>query len=186
MGTSVNQRSPDTLPWKAVAAGYTSADVPIRRILNQIWRANTPPDSSVVQNLGSTALFGIHQIARNESSGSVAQVTARSLIIHERASSIVSECAKRALAVTIANQSSVSSWRERLFVELTDYYVSRDAPGYVGRELRNKTVADLRAFKGEIRDHVSRVIRNVPGDPKNASEWVSYVDRVINALRAAE
>jgi hypothetical protein len=48
-----------------------------------------------------------------------------------------------------------------LFRQLTDYYVSRDIPGFVGANFRCKTVSELRHFKQQIADAVTAKVKAI-------------------------
>src|SRR5215216_4472358 len=68
---------------------------------------------------------------------------------------LVGEFAKRMLMVKASGGAPGDTPIAALFRQLTDYYVSRDVPGFVGANFRCKTISELRHFKQQIADAVS-------------------------------
>ena len=90
--------------------------------------------------------------------------------------SVVVEFAKRATPLAFATRDPAHFfWRTNLFSQLTDYFVSRDAPGYVGPNGRFETVTELAAFKRTLKQHVATAIRSITADPKTPKQWADFV-----------
>jgi hypothetical protein len=98
--------------------------------------------------------------------------------------SIVGEFAKRAFLLKSAGAHKDESPAAVFFRQLTDYYVSRDIPGYVGPAYRCKTVAQLRALKQKISDEVAAKIGRVEGRFKLSSKrWKEVYPLILQRLQ---
>ena len=183
MGTSVNQSSPRTLNWNAVQAGYRDKDVPIARLLTEIWRAaSNQPSGNISELLARPVIASIGQlVAEAKTSEDLARKSAY-VIAHSKESSLASDIARRAAIQSVVAPNPIGSFAERVFAEATAYLVSRDLPGFVGTG-RAKNVADSLELKSAIVNRASEVARSVPV-PKslNAESWSHHVVTVLTTL----
>ena len=160
MGTSVNQRSPNTGGWRSVAACYTNETTSTDRTALEIWRAAATQDDSIGDQLGS-------ELVRKCAEAAAKNLSQQQAIAElERVSStadnnLIGEFAKRAVLVKAAGGYREESFTTVLFRQITDYLVSRDISGYLGAQYRCKTVEDLRAFKANIADAVAAKVQAV-------------------------
>jgi hypothetical protein len=182
MGTSVNHPSPRTTSWRAAAVGYQYPDVPVQRVVSEVWRAAGTQEYSIPVAIEAEPLFRCHEIVRSSHSASEALGKMSAALLQSKDNSIVVELARRAIPSAFTSDSPTREWRARLFGQLTEYLVSRDVPGYVGASFRNKSVKELGEFKAAIGNEVLGTIRKLPSEPKNASQWRSFVKKAAKHL----
>jgi hypothetical protein len=183
MGTSVNHPSPEDTNWKPVRAAYTYENIPLERLLADIWRAVENDPQPLSRTMESDALFRCYQAVKESSSVQQAIRNISTELVSSRQNSIVAEFAKRAVPAAFKSKAPAQEWRAVFFAEITNYLVSRDASGYVGSQFRNKTISDLVDFKQNVSKQVGEVVRSVRMDPKNSAEWRSFVQEAITNIR---
>jgi len=104
-------------------------------------------------------------------------------ILRSGNSSVVVEFAKRAAPLAFGTSDPAHlSWRTAVFSQLTDYFVSRDAPGYVGPNGRFANVTELAAFKKTLRQHVTNAVRSLTMDPKTQKQWADFVHTALKKV----
>ena len=193
MGTSASQSSPrsgrSATNWAAVAAGYRSPNVPIDRVIQEVWRAaQSEPTTNwrallkspgVALCLDASALGG----TREQALSSVTREISRS---HQ--SSVAADVAKRALVQGFSlSDDPRHGFAQALFSEVTNYLVSRDLSGHVGETFRNQRVSEAMEFKqrirGQVREQVARLI-NEQGLPSRGDRqaWERFVDSAVTML----
>lgn len=183
MGTSVSHPSPKTTNWKPVQAGYIYENIPVDRIISDIWRAVENDPQPLSRTVESDVLFRCQQAVQNSSNipQAIQNVTAE--ITRSGQNSIVAEFAKRAVPAAFKAEQPAREWRAAFFSELTNYLVSRDVSGYVGEKFRNKSVSDLVNFKQTVKNQVTDLVRQVTREPANAEEWRAFVRDAISSIR---
>jgi hypothetical protein len=182
MGTSVNQASPPTTGWTAVAAGYVHRQIPPERVATEIWRA-AQSEAGVVDALASPVLFECYRSVRAATTAVDAIDGVNGAVLRSGNNSVVVEFAKRAAPLAFSTSDPAHlSWRTSVFSQLTDYFVSRDAPGYVGPNGRFETVTELAAFKRTVKQHVTTAIRSITTDPKTPKQWANFVHTVLKKV----
>jgi hypothetical protein len=184
MGTSVNQRSAETANWAAAQAGYRN-EIPVERVVQEIWRAATnQPSGDLARLLGEPIVAQVGRIAAG--GGTPAQVaSAASLeIARSKQASLAADIAQRAAVQCLISENRVQAFGERLFAEACNYLLSRDLPGYVGGKNRNRTVEDSLVFKSSILKSTSDAVA-ATGSPdlSSSSNWRGYVERVVTRLK---
>jgi len=183
MGTSISQGSPRTRPWSAVAAAYASPAVPIDRVVKEIWRAARSDPETNWQSLLTTPAVNIclrAAIAGNSPQQAL-QNAARE-IAHERASSLVAEIAKRATVRAFSQTDRALGFAQALLCETSNYLVSRDLPGHLGPQARNKTISEAIAFKRQIVEQVAQTVQEFGRPSADRERWQGFVRRVIDRL----
>ena len=186
MGTSSSYPSPQTINWKAVSAGYKRSDVPIRRLISEIWRACEAQENPLSNLIKSDVLFKCQEVIRHSDNSTTALKNFTKEVIRSKQNSVIAELAKRALVVAMKSEDPPKMWRASLFSEITSYLVSRDVSGYVGRDYRNKTIEELRRFKEEIRTNVQTIAQRISVNPTTPEGWREAVQRIIATLGAME
>ena len=184
MGTSVNQSSPRTVNWAAAQAGYRG-NVPVDRVVQEIWRAVTnQPEGNLARLLADPIVARLGQIAREgESAVQVAVATNRELAQSKQAS-LATAIAQRAATQCVGSEDRVQSYGERVFAEACNYLLSRDLPGFIGKSYRNATVVDALEFKASVlRATISAAQGAGKADVRSAASWRSYVQTVVNRLQ---
>src|SRR5437763_9858401 len=101
MGTSVNQRSPNTTGWRAVSACYTGEAVSVDRTATEIWRAATKQSDVLSEQLGSGVVAVCVEAAN---AGATLEAAARTIdqVNLEKQNNVVGEFAKRMLMTKAA------------------------------------------------------------------------------------
>jgi hypothetical protein len=183
MGTSVNHPSPEDTNWKPVRAAYIYENIPLDRLVADIWRAVENDPQPLSRMMESDAIFRCYQAVKESSSVPQAIRNISTEIVASRQNSIVAEFAKRAVPAAFNSGTPAQEWRAIFFAEVTNYLVSRDASGYVGSRFRNKSISDLVDFKHYVTNQIGEVVRNVGIDPKNPAEWISFVQEAITSIR---
>ena len=186
MGTSVNQGSRATPGWRAAAAGYRSKAVPLERIVQEVWRAASRDTEGAVELLQSRGVYDcLRAVLENDTAAGAIRRIDESLPAEGQAS-FVTDLAKRATLSLPREVVSAESWTGQLLAQVTDYFVSRDLPNYVGTGGRLLNPSAVAAFKGEIRDVVRGACAGLGPGPGNHREWRRYVAQAIKRVEAAE
>lgn len=183
MGTSVTHRSPRTLAWGAVRAGYEHAEVPEARVLRDVWRAaQADPSADWRRLLSAPAVAAcLRIVAESESAGEALSATGR-MIGESGEGSLGAEVARRAAVGAFAADDRASAFTARVFGFATDYLVSRDLAGHVGLGSRNGTVREAAEFKDRLKARAMATAQEVAGPGVRPDSWNEVVPRVIRAL----
>lgn len=189
MGTSVSHRSPTTSNWNAVAASYTSGQIPVDRVVKEIWRAATnQPAGDLANDLSKPIISQCLKIALIADNPKQAFRDSSRQIALSGEASLAADLAQRAVVKSSRTRiDRTEAFVQSLFSEAADYLVSRDIPGFVGIGDRLKTVRDAIVFKEKVRNRVAEVVSIIPrprrlqDDPGN---WKKYVETVVSALVA--
>ena len=98
MGTSVNQRSPDTDNWRLVQSIYDNPNIPMDQALREVWRAASNPNETNLAALLSQPIIGTFAgLAARAASPSEAFQDVTRFIADNKVASLASEIAKRAV-----------------------------------------------------------------------------------------
>ena len=177
--------------WGTVAAGYRQ-EVPIDRVVKELWRAaQVDPDTDWRRLLQAPAVGRCADIAADIGSPEEALGAVSREVSGQKQSTIATEVAKRAVVQALAlGGERRSTFVAALFVQATDYLVSRDLSGYVGKQYRNRTVSEAVAFKEQVaacvRDQVSSLARETGLPQQGDSEaWASFVGRITVGLASS-
>jgi len=185
LGTSVNQRSPDTLNWRAVQATYEDANIPIERVLQEIWRAASGRElENISTMLAEPIVFRLRDIALSAKSPVEAAALGGREIAQSKQASLVADIALRAAVQAATTSNPAQSYSERVFAEASNYLISRDLPGFVGAVGRNETVAESLQFKASVLRAASAAVREV-GIPTISTPraWQRHAAAVLTRLR---
>lgn len=186
MGTSTSHPSPATLGWSAVAAGYRSSSIPVDRVVAEVWRASQSQPEPIAPDIGAALIFECQERVRQSASPAEATARLTRVISQAKAASFIAELAKRAAVPAFGQRDHTQGWRENFFSQVTDYLVSRDLSGYVGRDYRNQTVTQLVDFKAGLINRVRETVRTVQIDPQTTASWQSYVTQVMQRLSQSQ
>lgn len=185
MGTSVNQASPRTRNWEAAQSTYKSDEFPVERVLREVWRAATnQPAGDLAAQLAAPVVSRLRDIALQGATPVQVAAAVNREIARSRQTSLGVEIARRAALQCLAAENRAQAFTERVFAEASNYLVSRDLPGFVGQDFRNRTVADSFQFKQSVSDAAARTARET-GEPRSATAkaWREYTGAVIERLR---
>jgi hypothetical protein len=187
MGTSTNQASPATPNWRVAHLAYVDESITIERAVQEIWRAATNQgETDLVSQLASSVVATCSQLASSVQSKRTVAAEVPYHIAASGEATLGSEIAYRALVKTVGREGDLHQvFAASLFAEASDYLVSRDLPGFVGRTGRCKTIAEAIEFKSKIRDSIVGIVndRHSPPVHPTSAAWRNYVMETIEALR---
>ncbi len=188
MGTSVSQRSPDTLNWTIVSSIYDSDAMPVERVSQEVWRAAcNQPEGNLAEDLKTPFVRACFQVARDAPTVQDAISSVRMTAVAMQEASLATSIAQRAVtAAVLNNQDRTRDFVTTLFYETSNYLVSRDLPGHLGRSERTKDVAHLAKFKDQICSAASRATQavEISKDVSNtARAWNAFVNGIVLRLQ---
>lgn len=187
MGTSVNQRSPSTPNWNAALTAYETESIPLERALQEIWRAATnQPEGNLGVDLGAPIIAECLRITEGANSREQALRDVRRTVALSGQTSLAADIAQRAVTQSFTKpQDRTTAFVESLFSEAGNYLVSRDLPGYIGRDQRTKTVSEAIGLKNALQAEIVKVVRETPRPPGSLSSpqpWRMFVNDAITRL----
>jgi hypothetical protein len=183
MGTSVSHGSPRSTNWKRVFICYDDNNLPNDRIINEIWRASDNQPSPISSELKSSIVYLCFDAINTSKNFKEALNKFDTAIFKSKSNSIIAEFAKRAIPTSFQSENPPSQWTKNFFSEITNYIISRDASGFVGKNYRNKTVSDLINFKQMISNKVeSRLQEKIK--IKSHSDWNTFIDSTLSNLKS--
>lgn len=184
MGTSSNQRSPQTPNWRLAQALIGRSDVSALRQSQELWRAALGDQGDALfDGLGSPLLAAACENAAKDISPSQAINAFEKHLIDQNAASVYFDLGARALARAVSLKAGKTGFVSELFAEVISYYASRDLPSYVAASGRVKTTTDSIALKEQLRCIARKAASQVKvqTDPKG---WKIYISKVIGNLQA--
>jgi hypothetical protein len=185
MGTSSSTPSPRTLSWRAVEAGYRSPNVPVDRLIQEIWRA-AQRDGGWGELLAARAVQRVASIVTDAPTAQEALARVSREIVSTKASTIATEVAKRAIPQAFRESDRAAAFSRALFAEASNYLVSRDLAGYVGADYRSQTPKDAMTLKDVVRGRVREIVTEA-GPPRatSAASWRAYVTEALRRLTSS-
>jgi len=116
-------------------------------------------------------------------SAAVREITAT--IVERKAGGLATEFAKRAAVLGFSRRERATGLVESLFVEASDYLVSRDISTLVGLSPKLRSIGDVLQVKHEVAEIVANTVANsgVPPIAAGSGDWADYVRRVLKELR---
>lgn len=182
---SNHQRSPDTDNWRIVQRAYENPDVPIELALRDIWRAaDNQPEGNLFAQLADPVIGSLAALAAATSSPADASSEVGRVISDQNAASLAADLARRAVMQSAGRENAQELVVERLFMEATNYFVSRDIPGHIRPGSRLESVADARAFKQEAMNITAAAVRSAPRPTSfEGQDWSSFVTTVVRAIQ---
>src|SRR5713226_3305849 len=121
MGTSVNQRSPNTLNWRAVRAAYDDPAVPPERVLTEIWRAaDNQPEGSLPRLLAEPIIGSLVSLVAASTSVEDAARAAARLAARSKESTLAVDSARRAVVQSVGGPDAVETFVAKVFAEATN------------------------------------------------------------------
>lgn len=186
MGTSVSQASPRNTNWSPVHAGYKNEFIAEERVISEIWRASENQEIPISEFISSEAIYQCYSAVNDSQNFQEAMRKFNGYIADTKSNSIVAEFAKRAIPAAFQSDKPAESWAARLFSEVTNYVMSRDASGFVGGNNRNKTVSEMIDFKRNVTSKVSEIVGAQTRNIKSPKDWSSFVNESISRLKSAK
>ena len=184
MGTSVNQRSLDTLNWRMVQRTYEDPNVPISRVLQEIWRAAVNQESGdIAAQLAQPSIGQFAVIAERASSPAEAMREAGRFITEAKVGSLAAEIAKRAAVQSAGKPNARHQFMQRLFAEATNYLVARDLPGHIGAAGRIDSASNASEFRRQLSVLTAQTIESAPRPTSlDDSVWSEYVNSMVTTI----
>lgn len=184
MGTSRNDPSPKTPPWRLSNAMLGREGLSAQRQSQQIWRAaSSERGRMLVQDFSATVFAAACGIADKAASPQDAVAEYSRTVSQEYAAGLSIEMGKRAIARSVAQHTGAVGFAAELFSEAVSYYASRDLPSVVGKGGRLSSTRDAIELKQGIRDATKKVVQKVGAPPRAGNRWPQYVTAVIAALK---
>jgi len=192
MGTSISQPSPRKSNWKRVFVCYESNNLPEERVVNEVWRASENPEPGeqpLSADMKSATTYECYRAVQNSKTALEAMQKYTEVVRSTKSNSIVAEFAKRAIAGAFQSYSDQTisreqKWASNFFKEVTNYIISRDASGFVGKDYRNKSVKELIQFKLSLGEHVIKVVESDTDKLKSKADWEKFVNSSIGKLKS--
>ncbi len=185
MGTSRNDPSPRTPPWRIALAVVGTPDVSPSRQSLEIWRAVAADrGENLLRDFGNPALAAACGYVQEGVPVHDALTLYDRSILHESDAGLALEMGRRALARCTAQKSDAVSFIGELFAEAVSYYASRDLPGFVAAEGRVENTSSAIRLKDSLRQTTREQVK-VLGNPRLApKEWKAYIAKVLKALQS--
>ena len=181
MGTSRNDRSPNTPGWLAIRA-VIGGDWPIERQSLELWRtAATDQEQVLVEELSHPVVAIASQLSQGAGVHEALDSYDDALDEHGP-QSILADLARRSLAKAVAANTGPTGFATELFADVASYYTSRELPSYIGSRPGLRTTSAAIELKQRIRA-IAREAASAVGDVRTDSAgWREYVVRVLNRL----
>ena len=185
MGTSVNQRSPDTPPWVLAQDAYTDATLTIDAALREVWRAaSNDTETNLSSFLAQSELRSFVELAARVATPSEAFQETSRFIADQKIASLSADIARRAVIQSAGADNPRQHFIERLFAEATNYLVSRDLPGHIRPGGKIQNVTDARRFTREMMETAVDAVRRTPAPQTFEGEgWPIYIRSVVQTIR---
>lgn len=182
MGTSVSQHSPRTLGWRSVGVGYDNPNIPVKRVVQEIWRAAKQSlQSQLLSTLGSPLIYELAELAAKSEGAAQAYAASVATISKSKQASLFTEIAKRAIIQSVAAEDKMAAFNANLFAEATDYFVSRDISGHLG-STRLGSLDSVIDLKAKIKLRVREIVSSQEATSRNTDEWLTFVNQCIDKL----
>lgn len=182
MGTSTNQRSPNTPSWRLSRAVLGMANVGIARQSQELWKAAVGDRGESLRTaLGAEVLARAADIADTASSPIEAVRQFDSAVSEQRQAGLFLDLGKRALARSVAARTGRRGFASELFSEAVSYYASRDLASVVGRPTRIQSVDQALSLKSGLRS-IARRIAEESSLSSGSESWRVYVSQVLDRL----
>lgn len=184
MGTSRNDPSPKTPPWRMALAVVGTPDVSPSRQSLEIWKAVAADrGEKLLRDFANPALAAAcRYVAEGLPVHDALERFDRSTL-HESSAGLALEMGRRALARCTAQRTDAASFVGELFAEAVSYYASRDLSSFVAAEGRVANTSSAINLKDSLRQTTRDQIKALGNPRLTPREWKSYITRVLKALQ---
>jgi hypothetical protein len=185
VGTSRNDRSPSTPPWKMALAVLGAREVSPDRQCTEIWRAVAADrGEKLLRDFSTRSLADACELAAAQFSPQEAVARFNELTRYESNVGLVVDMGRRAIARCAAEGGNATRFVSELFAEAVSYYASRDLPSYVAAPGRVATSSDSINLKEDLRRFTKLQVESV-GEPRlGQREWRRYIAEIVNVLQS--
>ena len=183
MGTSVNQASPNSPPWRPARAVLGNPAFAAKHQSAELWRAALGDRGNALlsADLGHPAIATACRIAGKAESPVVAIRAWDEHLAHTRAAGLTLDLARRALIRATLARRGATGFAGEVFAEMVSYYASRDLPSFVGARFRLTTPTQAVRLKDDLRA-IARQASHVKAPAAAPGKWRTYVKAVVKAL----
>jgi len=190
MGTSRNDPSPRTPPWKPIREVLGNPKVSLEIQSHEIWRAaSSDREGRLITDLSNSCLSKGAEIAASAESPLQASKAFDS-VVNELGGSFFTDIAKRALVRAVIGKQGAIGFASEFFAETASYYVSRDLAGVVGNKNKIKTSSDGVEFKTKLRDVAKNTayknaehLRSKGHLLEKNSDWSTFIVNTVSELK---
>lgn len=181
MGTSVNQSSPNEPKWRLARATLGRRDVAPTDQVAELWRsAATDREGALLRELSDPLLGRAMFLCATQPNAKDALTAFDAAVVESRTSNFAVELGRRALGRAALAGGGAANFAAELFAETTNYYVSRDLPGFVGSPNHVKTAIESLALRQDLRGVARSAAASVT--PPTEARWPEYVATVMARL----
>jgi hypothetical protein len=184
MGTSRNDRSPSSPPWRPLLAVLGRKDIDPKRQMRELWLAAfAERGERLIGDFSKPAIVDLLSIAEANPTPQAAIQAFDNILGERRDAGLALDLARRALVRSAAARSGIAGFASELFSEASGYYASRDLPSFVGAESRIPNASGSIELKNAIKTATQEAVGRVGAPKPEQSSWSSYVSAVIEQLR---
>jgi hypothetical protein len=184
MGTSRNDRSPSTPPWRPLQAVLGRKDVDPKRQVRELWLAALAERGErLIGDFSKPAMVDLLRIAAGNPTPQAAIQAFDNIVGERRDAGLALDLARRALVRNAAARGGIEGFASELFSEASGYYASRDLPSFVGAESRVPNASGAIELKNAIKAATQEAVGRVTAPKPEQSSWNRYVNAVIEQLR---
>jgi hypothetical protein len=183
MGTSRNDPSPNTPPWRMARAALGREQIGPERQVEALWRAAAADRGERLESaFAEPVLASACAIVEGASSVIDALNGFDSLVAERGAAGLAVDMGRRALARATAKGGTAAEFAGELFAEAASYYAARDLPSFIGAPGRVQSAAESLQLKSELRRVTKEVVSQIGKPSTDPEGWRQYVGGVLNAL----
>jgi hypothetical protein len=151
-------------------------------VLREVWRASGAQPGSIAEQLGAEVIGRIENVARGGQEAAATAMEIRKIILTTKQNNFAIEIARRAAIQAVLTKSSFA---EHFFSEASNYLVSRDVSGFVGKGARNENVRELSEFKREVTSKTAELVRSA-NSMRGDMEWKQFAKTVLSRLQVRD
>jgi len=187
MGTSRNDRSPNTPPWRPALAILGRTNSPPEQQSREIWRAAAADrGEKLLRDFSHEALSQACKLVAQRSPLMEGLNAYDTTVLHASDGGLALEMGRRALARSLASESSPTHFVGELFSEAVSYYCSRDLPSFVAAPGRIQSTSSAIKLKEDLRKVARNSVKAI-GPPKYVGrEWKGYITKVLKHLQSQQ
>jgi hypothetical protein len=186
MGTSRNDRSPSSPPWRPVQAVLGRKDIGTQRQMQELWLAAfADRGERLIGDFTKPAMVDLLRVAAANPTPQAAIRAFDDVVGRHGDAGLALDFARRALVRNAAARGGLAGFASELFSEASGYYASRDLPSFVGAENRVPNSSGAIELKNAIRVATQDAVGRVGVPTPDRSSWLSYVSDVIDHLKGA-
>ena len=183
MGTSRNDPSPSTPPWKMARTILGQQSQEPDRQARQLWMAALrDTENPLFRELASPGVAAGCRIAEERLAPAEAIKAFTRAVTDSREAGLAVDLAKRALVRTASQGGDAGAYGREVFAEAVSYYAARDLPSVIGAAGKISTASEAVALKEALRADAKAVLASVAKPTATVDSWTRFVEASIAAL----